>query len=143
VIATPSAAPPTSPRNRAMASVEGGQFLAVELDPAVHDRGAHRYGLDQVRRPAEHGPDAVGGRPANPDHRHPLQVPALQDGIGRVGGAEHDVADPAGVGAGRPEHGVDGGHDPGGDIGAARSRAPSLPLDMHLGDDVNDGHVTC
>jgi hypothetical protein len=99
--------------------VERGQVLAVELDPAVHDRGAHRHGLDQVRRPPEHGPDAVGGRPADPDHRHPPQVPALQDGVGRVGGAEHDMADPAGIGARRPEHGVDRRHDPGGDVGAA------------------------
>ena len=100
--------------------VERGQVLAVELDPAVHDHRPDGDGLHQVRRPPEHGPDAVGGGSADPEHRHPPQVAAFQHGVGRVGGAEHDVADPARVGADRPEHGVDGRHDPAGDVGGAR-----------------------
>ena len=100
--------------------VQRGQVLAVELDPAVHDLGPDRDRLDEVPRPAEHGPDAVGGGPADPEHRHPPQVPALQDGVGRVGGAEHDVADPLRLDPWRAEHGVDRGDDPGRDVGRAR-----------------------
>jgi len=108
---------PEEPRDGV--GVERGQVLAVELDPAVHDRRPDGDRADQVRRPAEHGPDAVGGGPADPEHRHPPQVLALQDGVGGVGGAEHDVADPAGVGAGYAEHGADRRHDPAGDVGGA------------------------
>jgi hypothetical protein len=106
--------------SRDRVGVQRGQVLAVELDSAVHDRGPHGNRLDEVPRPAEHRPDAVGGGPADPDHRHPAQVPALQDGVGRVGGAEHDVADPLRLDSGRAEHGVDRGHDPGRDVGGAR-----------------------
>jgi len=109
---------PEKPRDGV--GVERGEILAVELDPAVHDRRADGDRADEVRRPPEHGPDAVGGGPADPEHRHPPQVPALQDGVGGVGGAEHDVADPAGVGAGCLEHGADRRHDPAGDVGGTR-----------------------
>src|SRR5262249_48875012 len=73
--------------------VQGGQIPAVELDAAVHDRRPDRDGVGEVARPPEHRPDAVGGRASDSDHRDASQVPALQDRIGRVGGAQHDVAD--------------------------------------------------
>ena len=99
--------------------VERGQVLPVELDPAVHDRGPDRDGPDEVARPAEHGPDAVGGGPADPDtatrRRFTRSRTAL---VAWVVPSMTWLIRP-GLAAGGGEHGVDGGHDPAGDVGGA------------------------
>jgi hypothetical protein len=100
--------------------IERRQFPAVELDAAVHDRGSDGDLGGEITRPLEHGPDAVGGRAADPDHRDPPQVPAFEHGVGRVRGAEHDVADPVRLDPWSGQHRADGGGDPAGDVGCAR-----------------------
>jgi len=96
VTATPSACSPTCPRNRAMASVSRGErsrpsnSIPPSTITAPTETARTRSGV-----PAVHGPDAVGGGAADPDHREPAQVHAFQYGVGGVGGAQHDVGDPA------------------------------------------------
>ena len=99
--------------------VQGRHVPAVELDAAFDDRRPDRDGVGEVTWPPEHRPDAEGGRAANPDHRHPPQVPALQHRVGRVGRAQHDVADPPRVCPWRVQDGVDRPGDPAGDVGRA------------------------
>ena len=120
VTATPSACRQPGRGTAHRVGVERGQFPAVELDAAVHDRGADGDLGGEITRPVEDGPDAVGGRPADPDRRDPPQALALEHGVGRVRGPEHDVADPARLDGGRGQHRSDGGGDPAGDVRRGR-----------------------
>ena len=123
------------PRDRV--GVQRGQVPPVELDATVDDHRAGRDRGGEVRRPAEHGPDAVRGGPADPDDRDPAQLPALQHGVRRVGGAQHDVGDPLRVRFRCAEHGVDRGRDPAGDV----RRAGHLGLGDHPVGPVHDHGV--
>ena len=100
--------------------VQRGQVLPVELDAAFDDRGPDRDGLGELGWPPEHRPDAERGRGAEPEHGHPPQVAAFKHGVRGMRGAEHDVADPAGLRPGGGQDGVDGRGDPASDVRGGR-----------------------
>ena len=139
VIATPSAVPPTSPRKRAMASVSSGDRSrpSNSMPPSTIVSPTETASA-QVARPPEHRPDAVGGRAADPEHCHPAQPAALQDGVRRVGRAEHDVGDPV---AARPWAPAARSSMRGDDAAGHVRRAGHLGLGEHAVGGVHDHRV--
>ena len=106
-------------------AVERRDLAAVDLGAAPDDRLARGDGTPQILRPREQRRHRARGGSTQPQHGDALEPPALEQRVRRVGRAEHDVRDPAGIDGDRLEHLRERSADATRDVGGRRRLGPA------------------